>query len=809
MRFSGKELVYAIRSLRKNPAFALAALAILALGIGANSAVFSIVNSVLLNPLPFPDSDSVVTVLHDPPEESFPGYRTFSVSPANYLDWRKQNTVFESIAVLRGRGMRLGGGSRPQSIAVTATVPDFFEVLQVRPAVGRTFTAEECQPGRDDVVVLSHGFAVRQFGSPRNAVGRTLELNERPHRVVGVMPAEFRVDSWSPASAEAWTPLAWTAEEAALRGDHNYLVVARLRSGVTVTAAQSQMGVISKRLARQYPNENTGWGAVVTRLRDDLVGDVRPALLTLLGAVGFVLLIACANTANLVLARTITRRKELAIRAALGASAGQVVRSVLVETTLLSLAGGALGLLVAQSGQVLILEALADQLPRATEVRLDVRVLGFTLIVSVLTGLAAGLIASWRLARVDLNESLKQGLGKTDTVSGGERTRRVLVVAEVALSLVLLVGAGLMIRSLLALYRVDLGFAPSDLVTMTVPIPESAEETRRNRFYDEFLPRVLRLPGVMSAAAIDVLPLVDGGSQQPIVVEGRPAEIFALQPTVTVRTATPGYFQTMKIPLLAGRDFEEADTAPDGKAVVVISESLARQFWPGQSPIGKRVRLSFSADIVREVVGVVGDVKERGIDVLEPVATLYGPLRQNDSGTVSLVARGSGGPALVPAITRVLHQLDPELPVRDARSMDERVAESLSQRRFSMYLFAALGALGCVLAAVGIYSVLAYSVRSRVQEIGVRMALGAQVLDVLRLVVTEGMKPTLVGIVVGAFGAWMLSGVLARLIFGVSAVDPYTFAAVAVLLASVALMACLIPAYRATRVGPVTALRNE
>ncbi|MPY89098.1 MAG: FtsX-like permease family protein [Luteitalea sp.] len=798
--------------MRKNPTFTLAALAILTLGIGANSAVFSIVNSVLLKPLPFPDSDSVVSVLHVPPEESFPGLTTFAVSPANYIDWRKQNTVFESMAVIGGRSMRLGGGSRPQSIIAVTTVPDFFRLLRVRAAVGRTFTAEETQPGRDDVVVLSHGFAERQFGSPRNAVGRRLELNGRHYRVVGVMPPEFEVKSWDPASQEAWVPLAWTAEDAAVRGNHNFLVVARLRPGVTVTEAQSQMNVISDRLARQYPNENTGWGAVVTRLRDDLVGDVRPALLTLLGAVGFVLLIACANTANLVLARTITRRKELAIRAVLGASAGQVVRSVLVETTLLAVVGGTLGLLVAHFGQSLIVNALAEELPRATEVQLDAQVLAFTLIASVLTGLAAGLIASWRLARVDLNESLKQGLGKTDTVSGGARTRRVLVVAEVALSLVLLVGAGLMVRSLMALHRVDLGFVPSDLVTMTVPIPESAEETERNRFYDEFLPRVRQLPGVISAAAIDgttTLPLAGGGSQQPIVVEGRPAEVFALQPTVAARSVTPGYFHTMGIPLRAGRDFEDVDTELDGKAVVVISQSLARQFWPGQSPIGKRLMLSFSPDIVREVVGVVDDVKERGIDVLEPVAMLYAPLKQDEDGSVSLVVRSGDGPALVPAITRVLQEINPELTVRDARSMDERVAESLSQHRFSMYLFVALGALGCVLAAVGIYSVLAYSIRSRVQEIGIRMALGAQVLDVLRLVVIEGMKPTLLGIVVGAFGAWALSGILSRLIFGVSAADPYTFAAVALLLAIVALMASLIPAYRATRVEPVTALRNE
>ena len=569
------------------------------------------------------------------------------------------------------------------------------------------------------------------------------------------------------------------------------------------------MNVISDRLAREYPEEDKGWGAVVSSLQDTLVGKVRPSLLILLGAVGFVLLIACANTANLVLARTITRRKELAIRAALGASSAQVLRPVLAETTLLSVAGGALGLLLARSGQSLVLGALADQLPRATELHLDGRVLAFTLFASVLTGLAAGMIAGWRLMNLDLNESLKQGLGKTDSSSGGRGTRSLLVVAEVALSLVLLVGAGLMIRTLWALHRVDPGFVPSQVITMKIPLPQSSEATRRSRFYDEFLPQVRSLPGVVSVSAIDTLPLDGGGSEQPIVIEGRPAEVFALQRNVSVRVATPGYLQTMRIPLISGRDFVDADTSGQ-KAVVLISQAMAALFWPDENPIGKRLRISFSPEIVREVVGVVGDVRERGLDVLEPIAMLYEPLRQDQRGTYALAVRtDSGSSTIVPAVTRVLQQINPELPVRDVKSMDELVATSLSQHRFSLFLFAALAGLALVLAAVGIYSVLAYSVRSRVQEIGIRLALGARVGDVLRLVVTEGMKPALLGIAIGVFGAWLLSGILARLVYGVQATDPYTFAAVAVLLLAFAVLACLIPAYRATRVEPVTALRNE
>lgn len=805
-----QNLIYAFRVLRKSPGFALSALIILTLGIGANTAIFSVVNGVLLKPLPFPDPGSVVTIFHVPPAQAFPGVKTFSVSPANYVDWRRESNVFAAISAYSRRGYRLGGGSRPQSVIATISEADFFSVVQVKPAVGRLFTSAECQPGLDGVVVLSHGFATSQFGSAASAVGKQLELSGRIRQVVGVMPAEFNMPSWFPASTQAWVPLAWTPKDQAVRGNHNYHVVARLKPGVTIEQAQAQMNVISERLAREFPEEDKGWGAVVLSLRDHLVGDVRPALLTLLGAVGFVLLIACANTANLVLVRTLARRKELAIRAAMGASASQALRPVLVETTLLSVAGGALGLLFARSGQSLVVGALAEQMPRATEIQLDGRVLAFTLAASVLTGLAAGLIACWRLMRVDLNESLKQGLGKTDADSGGNRTRSLLVVSEVALSLILLVGAGLMVRSLWALRGVDPGFQSANVVTMTVPVPQATAETKRNLFYDEFLPQVRNLPGVKAVGAVDSLPLTDGGSQQPIVVEGQPAEVFALQPNVAVRRATPNYIPAMRIPLLAGRDFVEEDTVEGKRAVVIISQAMAKQFWPGENPIGKRLRISFTPEVVREVVGLVADVRDRGLNVLEPLAMLYEPMPQNETGGVSLVVRSDGDPKLlVPSVTRVLQQINPELPVREVATMDELVATSLSQQRFSMFLFAALAGLAFLLAAVGIYSVLAYSVRRRTQEISIRMALGAQMSDVLKLVVAEGMKPTLVGVAIGAFGAYTLSGALSQLIYGVSATDPYTFAAVASMLAIVALVACLIPAYRATKVEPVNALRND
>ncbi|HXS94108.1 MAG TPA: ABC transporter permease [Candidatus Limnocylindrales bacterium] len=799
----------ALRVFRKNPGFAISALAILTLGIGANTAIFSVVNTVLLRPLPFPEPEGIVTVYHVPPAAAFPGIKRFSVSVANYLDWRAQNDVFDAMSVYSARGLRVGGGTTPQVLKATISDAGFFRVLRVKPEAGRLFTGDECQPGRDNVIVLSDGTARSYFGSPSGALGRTMELGKRTYSVIGVMPPEFHVKSWSPMDMEAWIPNAWTEKDRATRGNHNWLVVARLKPGVTKERAQSAMNVISDRLAKQYPEEDKGWGAIVIPLRDLLVGSVRPALLTLLGAVGFVLLIACANTANLVLARTIARRKEFAIRAAIGASRRQVLHPVLVETTLLALIGGALGLLVARSGQSLVTRALADQLPRATEVQMDARVLAFTLIASVLTGLAAGLLAGSRLLKGNLNDSLKQGFGKTDSYSAGKRTRGALVVAEVALSLMLLVGAGLMIRTLWALRGTDPGFRAENVLTMSVPIPASSDTAKRSKFYDEFLPKVAALPGVASAAAIDYLPL-DGGSEQPITVEGRPAEVFALQRNVSVRQATPNYFHTMGIPIVAGRDFTMAETT-DEQAPAVISVSMARLFWPGENAIGKRFRISFTPDTVRTVVGVVGDIKDRGLDGLEAVTMLYLPIAQDYKLPVNLVVRGSSHPVtnLTAGIRGVLANIDPTLPIRNVETMDNLVMQTLAQHRFSMWLFAALALLALLLAIVGIYSVLAYSVRTRVHEIGIRIALGASAGDVLRMIVAEGMQPALLGVLIGAAGAFALGGVLSKLIYGVSAADPLTFGAVAAILVAVAVTACVLPGYRATRVQPVVALRNE
>ncbi|HEV3201035.1 MAG TPA: ABC transporter permease [Bryobacteraceae bacterium] len=806
-----QDLRHGLRALRKSPGFTFSAVVVLALGIGANTAIFTVVNAVLLRPLPFADPARLVKVEHVPPARSFPGITRFSVSPANYLDWRAQNHVFEKMAAYGGRVRTLTGTDRPEAVTITIAEADFFSVVRAQAIVGRVFSAVEDQPGHDDVAVLSQAFAQTHFGSIANAVGQKLTLDGRSFTAIGVLPAKFQVRSWSPASTQMVVPLAWTDKDRAIRDNHNYSVVARLKPGVDLKQAQAEMNTISSNLEKQYPEEDLGWGAVVTPLHDIIVGDVRPALMALLGAVAFVLLIACANVANLVLARTMGRRKEMAIRGALGASRLRALQQVLSETLLVSLAGGALGLLLARFGMDLQTATLAKELPFSGEIALDGRVLAFTVVISLLTGMIAGLAPSWRLTRSDLNEALKQGLGRTDSDSGGARTRSALVVAEVALSLVLLIGAGLMIRSLWTLNGVDPGLDPHNLLTMRVSVPERKypKPSDRNRFFGQLFQRVRALPGVDSAGTIDRLPMTGGGSHEPIVIEGRPADVFAVQPVVDVRQISPGYLRAMRIPLRGGRDFSDADTE-GGPAVILISESMARQFWPGENPVGKHLTISFSPKVTREVVGVVGDVKDRGVDIPEPVATLYDPLFQEPLSGMSLVVRTALPPAnLVSAITDVLHQLDRELPVRDVIGMEEILAESLFQRRFSMLLLAAFAGLALLLAAVGIYSVLSYTVRRRMREISVRMALGAQVEDVLRIVVIEGMKPTLIGVAIGLLGALALGEVLSKLVFGVKTTDPVTFAAVSLLLAAVAFAASVIPAWRATKVDPIQALREE
>jgi putative ABC transport system permease protein len=805
---------YALRQLRKSPGFAAVAVITLALGIGFNTAIFSVVNAVLLRPLAFADASRLVRIWHVPPEKSFPGMTTFPVSAANYLDWERQTQVFDHMAIYSYHGFTVTGGDKAEQLSAGAVSSGFFATLGVQPILGRVLSPEEDQPGRSHVVVLSYRLWQDHFGGNPGVVGHDINLEGQPYLVAGVMPSNFQF----PDFAKMWTPMAWTDQERAVRGEHHSIVIARLKPGVDLNRAQAEMNTISDRLQQQYPDDDKGWGAVVVPMQQDLVSDVRPALLVLLGAVAFVLLIACVNVANLALAKTFSRQKEIAIRTALGATSARILRQILTETVLLALSGGALGLAFAHFAVRFIVAFLADKLPHSIEVGLDSKVLLFTAVISVVTGIVAGVLPAWRLTRRDVNEALKQGLGRTDADAGGHRTRSILVVSEVALSLMLLIGAGLMIRSFQNLRNVNPGFDSRQVLTMSVVISRAKflSPDQAISFFDRVLQRVRSLPGVESAAVIDNIPLT-GGSHQPIAIEGRPVVPMSEQPEVDVRLVSAGYMSAMHIPTLRGRGLSDTDVA-GRPAVVLVSESMARQFWPGEDPVGKRLTLTFYPEAIREVVGVVGDVKLDSLDEMRPSATLYFPLDQVSvpaaggwrSFPMTLLVRSrSGSGELASSVSNAVHEVDRDIPLVDISTMDELVENSLSQQRFNMLLLGAFAALALLLAAVGIYSVLSYSVKRSVREIGIRLALGAPVGEVLRMVVLEAMKPTLLGVAIGAAGALALGRVLSSLIFGVRPTDPVTFVAVAALLAAVALVASIVPAYRATKVDPMVALRYE
>ncbi len=810
-----QDVRYALRQIGKAPGFAAVAVITLALGMGANTAIFSVVNGVLLRPLPFKEPDRLVRIWHTPPQASFPGITRFTVSPANFLDWQNQNHVFEHVAIYGFRALTLTGADKAEQVVASPVSAGFFDTVGVKPMIGRALLPEEDEQGRSHVVVLSYRFWQEHLGSNLEIVGHDVTFDGTNYLVVGVMPPDFRF----PDFAQMWTPMAWTDQERMIRGNHNFMVIARLKSEADVKQAQAEMNTISARLEQQYPQDDKGWGAVVLPLQRDLVRDVRPALLVLLGAVGFILLIACVNVANLSLARIFSRNKEVAIRTALGASSARIMRQVLVESVLLALLGGSLGLTYAQFGVRLIMAFLADKLPHSASTAIDAKVLAFTAAIALLTGIVSGILPALHLSRANVNQALKQGLGRTGTDSGGNRTRNTLVVIEVALSLVLLIGAGLMIRSFQALRGVNPGFEPHGVLTMTAAIARSkfSEPMQEVNYFEQVLERVRVLPGVVATGAINDIPLGMNGSHQPIAVEGRPVVPMSEQPEVDVSLITTGYASALHIPILRGRDFNSADIA-GRPATILISQSLARQFWANEDPIGKHITLSFFPGVPREVVGVVGDVKVDGLDQTRLATALYMPLgqvtapanEQFNSFPMTLVVRTSSSPAsIASAVTNLLHEVDRDVPVRDVLTMDDLIASSLSQQRFDLLLLGAFAALALVLAAIGIYSVLSYSVRRRVQEIGIRLALGASLSDVLRMIVLEGMKPTLLGLAAGTAAALALGQVMSTLIYGVKVTDPLTFVAVVVVLAAVALSASIIPARRAAKVDPLVALRYE
>jgi putative ABC transport system permease protein len=794
-----------VRTLVHSPIFTAVTVLSLALGIGANTAIFSVVNGLLLQPLSYPESERLVHVWHTPPQQSFPGLDRFSVSPANYLDWKAQASAFEQTAVYGYAGLSLSTSNDPMPLIGATVSSDFFSVLRTNALQGRTFTPDEERPGRDQVVVISHALWQRAFGANPNIIGQTVTLNSRGFTVVGIMPASFEF----PREAELWVPLAWDDKERQTRSIHDYLVVARLKQNVSVQQAQAEMSTISSRLEQQYPEENKGWGAVVIPLRDDLVGDNRTALLVLFCAVSFVLLIACANVANLMLARGANRQKEIAVRIALGAGRARLVRQLLTESVLLAVTGGLLGLLLAVWGSKMLVRL--GSLPNAGNIGIDTWALGFTILVAFAAGIIIGIMPALQFTRSSVSETLKQGSGRTGGTSLKQHTRKALVVSEVALSLVLLIGAGLMIRSFWNLQHVDPGFDTSNALTMSVvltPIRYS-EPHQRLAFLERAMEQIRAVPGVVSVGATTKIPLAGGGSTQPFSVEGRPTGAIAEQPMAQTRYISPDYFRAIGIPLRQGRFFSDQDR-DNSVPVIIISEAMARRFWPGENPIGKRLTPSFHVEQgAREIVGVVGDVKAGGLDS-DSSTMMYLPFKQFPLPFMSFVVRTTPNPeTLIQPVSKAIYSIDKEQALTDVQTLEQVLMASLSGRRFNMTLLLTFAGVALLLAAVGVYGVMNYTVTLRRRELGIRMALGAAKTDVLRLVLGQGLTLTLIGVGAGLISAYALTRLMASLLYGVTATDYLTFGSVSAMLIAVGLVASYVPAQRATKVNPTIALRAE
>jgi len=804
-----QDVRYGLRSLAKNPGFTAVAVLALALGIGANSAIFSVVNAILLRPLPYKDPDRLVMVWED---RSKNGYPRDTPAAGNFHDWREQNQVFEGMAAVANQSFNLTGSGEPERVDGRRVSANLFQLLGVEPLHGRRFLPEEDQPGAGRVVVLSHGLWQRRFGSDPQVLGSQLTLDGESHTVVGVMPADFRFPS---PEDQMWVPIAFNSQEAANRGRHFLQVYARLKPGVGLEQARAEMDTIAARLQQQYPNSNTNVGAAVVPLHEQLVGDIRPALLLLLGAVGFVLLVACANVANLLLARAAARQKEIALRLALGASRARLLRQFLTESLLLALLGGASGLLLALWGVNLLRSFIPESVSQASTVSVDSSVLAFTLLVSVLTGLVFGLAPASQTSGFNLNETLKEGGRDSAAGRRGGRVRSLLVVAEVAVSLVLLIGAGLLINSFLRLRGVDPGFRTDNLLTMKVVLPKTKypDHARRSAFYTELLGRVAALPGVNSAAVTTNLPLTFKGNSMGVSIEGRPDPGPGQRPSVVTRVVSPDYFRTMGIGLLQGRQFGRDDRA-DTTSVAVVSETLARRFWPGEDPLGKRLTpgpaTSTNPDDWITVVGVARDVRQFELDA-DPKPQMY--LSYEQAGFFEpgdLVVSTAVDPlGLAGAVRQAVWQVDRDQPVSDVRTMSDILSASLARQRFSTLLLALFAAVALALAAVGVYGVMSYTVARRTHEIGIRMALGARQRDVLRLAVGQALRLVAAGVAVGLAGALLLTRVMASQLYGVSATDPVTLVTITLVLVCVALLASYVPARRAARVDPLIALRYE
>ncbi|HXD34185.1 MAG TPA: ABC transporter permease [Pyrinomonadaceae bacterium] len=806
------DIRYGVRGLLKRPAFTAIAIITLALGIGANTAIFSLVNAVLLRALPYHDADRLVMVWED---ASFAGFPKNTPAPANFADWRSQNQSFEGMAAITTKSFNLTGQGEPEKLEANTATANFFSLLGVQPMLGRGFVPEDDNPPGNRVAVVSYELWQRVLGGEASIIGKDILLNGEKYTVIGVTPAGFQ---FLDQEVNLWVPAAFDAEELSNRGGHYLTVFARLKPGVTLSQARADIRGIMQRIAHDHPGQAERLGSSVVPIRDELAGDVRRPLIILLGAVGFVLLIACANIASLLLSRTAARRKEIALRAALGAGRARIIRQLLTESVVLAGAGGILGMFCAFWSFAFLRQLIPESMALGTELTLDWQVLAFTLVISFATGIFFGLVPALQASRLNLNEALKQGSGRSGIGPGSNRLRNVLVSSEVALALVLLIGASLLLKTFFSLRHQYSALAGANVLTLRTQLPRTkyADVSQRAAFYSQVLDRVQTLPGVISAGYTTTIPLVWKGGTSGFFPEGRSyAEAVAsgLSFDSNHRQISAGYLKTMGIGILRGRSFAEADNE-QAQPVAIVNETMARQYWPGEEVLGKRFTLGDPDKPLPwvTIVGVAADVHQMGPDL--PVkAEMYFPYRQeivHFYAPRDLVIRTTTDPlSIAAAVRREIKAVDVDQPVSNVRTLDDVLSKEIAPRRIAMTLLMTFAGLALVLASIGIYGVLSYFVTQSTPEIGVRVALGARQIDVLKLVVGRGMKLALAGLAVGLAAALLLTRLMASLLFGVSATDVTSFVGVSVLLLLVALLACYIPARRATKVDPLVALRYE
>jgi len=798
-----QDLRYGARLLRKNPGFATTAILTIAIGIGSCTALFSVVNGVLLRPLRFPDPQQIVAVNETEP----PNNQPLSVTPAVYLDWARQTSAFAHLAALAGRSYKTRLDGRAASIGGQAVTASYFSVLGVQPIRGRGFLPEEELPEKNHVAVLSYAAWQDQFGGREDVINQTIELDDQPHTIVGVLPDN---NLWR--GAALFTPLTFSAADRGDYGSHGLTCIARLKPGITLKQAQADMGVVSDHIARAHPDSNLGHGARVVTLLDALTGDVRLLLMVLLCAVGFLLLIACVNVASLLLARANSRQKEIAVRTALGASRGRIMRQLLSEGLLLAVGGGVLGSLLAYASMGAVSQFSSRYVPRTAEISLDGSVLGMTIGLMLVVGLGVGLVPAFQFSRNDITEPLKDSGRGTSSGRKPQRLRSLLVTAEIALAMMLLVGTGLLARSLMALQQADQGFKTRDVYISGLSLRGNKFDSSQKimALVNNTIGQVSPLPDVEAIAFADDMPMVAGKGLLFAVV-GSPEVPVRDLPVTGATFVTPDYFHAMSIPLVRGRGFAPQDS-PDAPRVVIINQELARRYFQGSDPIGRRVMIYTMADkpdVVREIVGVVGNVRQSGPQSqIEP--QVYEPLAQHPQSGLTLVLKTKGpSPALPAAVSNVIRALAPDLPFPSLQRYDATVSDAWSRQRFSMILFTLFSGVALLLAAVGIYGVMAYTVSQRTQEFGIRMALGAKQRDVLRLVSASGAKIVALGVLIGTAGSLAFAQVLRSLLFNTRPSDPLTLLLVGMVLACVACLACWVPARRAAMVNPMVALRNE